>query len=742
MLPPLSNRNTPMSGETITKLIRQNYKPQSPVHYHHEQVQCRTDTICQKEKPIDYWKNNFHRRQANLQCGFNSSLTEPFKPIGGEVILDPLDLVLSTLPSVHVEKKGKWQQRRGTVLEDLRMDALRKDLEAIRSERGSTVFTTELTDTCRSAGYDEIKRLLRESRDRTISVKAGIPYEDHVRAVEQELRKVEEEANRPEEGEMVLRSVSSNCLPLLTKQSKASSRPSSVKSGKGSSPDLFFREKKLIEICEAMAPPQMPLLGRKISAKAGPFQPSSKGTKSNKVNLIQFNSGISASMLRKERQLRDHHLFLKSLYGLLNALHNMKLRDIRSKVPLSRELVERLQKEGSYSREGERGIGSRGTNPIRQNLRPRMSNVDLENENDPAVPMSMFGVSRKVNLLDKANTSVFGRRLSRNAGGPEEKKGGIETWEDLLNIQRIEYKEEPQPTTIGFQVGVVAKFMRWIKRASISPVHGESSVFPPSQVLPPVFDPPEKTTQENKVEPKQSHAQRTGSGINTVEKTKKLPIWQQVAQEKSTVFQNIQKRASNPDATIPRFRRNIERLRQSVQKESTAEIEKMVRERSANFHLKFGMLKLEECSSLFEKQLHRIQDVKDKATKARLESFDVLPSKWYEEIKERTLTLVSSYNQPQIMEALNKLQRYSRMDNKTVPLPKAKLCLLMMSLPAYDICQIHVQKALKLIFDKILLGQEPNFEEWLNQRKIPYMIVADTVRPMSAIYSPKPFIDA
>ncbi|WAR16939.1 hypothetical protein MAR_031533 [Mya arenaria] len=69
------------------------------------------------------------------------------------------------------------------------------------------------------------------------------------------------------------------------------------------------------------------------------------------------------------------------------------------------------------------------------------------------------------------------------------------------------------------------------------------------------------------------------------------------------------------------------------------------------------------------------------------------------------------------MEALNKLQRYSRMDNKTVPLPK-------------------------LIFDKILLGQEPNFEEWLNQRKIPYMIVADTVRPMSAIYSPKPFIDA
>ncbi|WAR16940.1 hypothetical protein MAR_031534, partial [Mya arenaria] len=94
-----------------------------------------------------------------------------------------------------------------------------------------------------------------------------------------------------------------------------------------------------------------------------------------------------------------------------------------------------------------------------------MSNVDLENENDPAVPMSMFGVSRKVNLLDKANTSVFGRRLSRNAGGPEEKKGGIETWEDLLNIQRIEYKEEPQPTTIGFQVGVVAKFMRWINGA-------------------------------------------------------------------------------------------------------------------------------------------------------------------------------------------------------------------------------------------------------------------------------------
>ena len=39
----------------------------------------------------------------------------------------------------------------------------------------------------------------------------------------------------------------------------------------------------------------------------------------------------------------------------------------------------------------------------------------------------------------------------------------IETWEELLNVQRVEYKEEPQPVNLTLQFGVITKFMRWVK---------------------------------------------------------------------------------------------------------------------------------------------------------------------------------------------------------------------------------------------------------------------------------------
>lgn len=74
--------------------------------YKHEVVQCRTDTTCQKSKPEDYWTSNFYRRRENLQRGFYTSLTEPYRPIGGDVVLDPYELVLSSVPTGLEKKVG------------------------------------------------------------------------------------------------------------------------------------------------------------------------------------------------------------------------------------------------------------------------------------------------------------------------------------------------------------------------------------------------------------------------------------------------------------------------------------------------------------------------------------------------------------------------------------------------------------------------------------------------------------
>jgi hypothetical protein len=46
-------------------------------------------------------------------------------------------------------------------------------------------FTSQdLIDTAPTAGYDDIKKLLKESNQRIVCVKAGKWYEDHVKAVE------------------------------------------------------------------------------------------------------------------------------------------------------------------------------------------------------------------------------------------------------------------------------------------------------------------------------------------------------------------------------------------------------------------------------------------------------------------------------------------------------------------------------------------------------------------------------
>jgi len=78
---------------------------------------------------------------------------------------------------------------------------------------------------------------------------------------------------------------------------------------------------------------------------------------------------------------------------------------------------------------------------------------------------------------------------------------------------------------------------------------------------------------------------------------------------------------------MQRIKKNINDVRRNVAKENTAEIEKMIRERVANFRLKFGTLSPEERSCLFEEQRVKIQDIKETA-KSQLEDFDIQPSKW------------------------------------------------------------------------------------------------------------------
>lgn len=787
MLHSSSNRATPVSADNITKLVRQSYKPVTVQEYNNEKVQCRTETTCQKSKPDDYWTSNFHRHQSNLQRGFYTSATEPYRPIGGELILDPSELVLSNFPGTANSKVNLRSARKGTSCEVTKSEARPSAKEKIQIDDENSSFTSlDLVDTAPSAGYDDIKKLLKESRHRLICVRAGKYYEDHVRAVEK-ANDMEKEANKPDDTGMVVRSVSSAYMATQNSKSQGSAQHGS---GASSRRNSGKSDKVMMSDIIKTPSPVRPQSGR-TTLKS----PALK----NKLTLIQVSTGITALMLRKERQIRDHLLYLQSIYRVLTALHNIKVRDIKSKVPLSKDVVERLQKEnareddsrgsrGAYvsrvrgkqqSSYGFRGgYGSRRTSLAQSEVFSEFGDFDdtsprkqkrkktlLPKINQPTVSRrarkmsavekigeELFGsaalaafsrAARKVNLAEQVNKTLSqlrgDQRRSRNVPSISTERPALETWEDLLNVQPEPYKDDHHGG-LAFQIGVLTKFMRWYRkcenevaerktekrRASIIPTHiggGGAGNIDKGQ-LSHLQEIHEKGAQGGDRDTHSQHPQQPGSTAQITDKVKKLPIWQQVAQEKSTVFQNLKQKTPNPEGVIHRFKKNLNKLKRSVQKESTATLEKMTRERMANFRLKFGALTCGECSPLFDEQKLKLLDVKDNVNKAHLDNFDVQPSKWYEELKERTNSLVS--NHLGMIETLSKIQTYAHMDSKTVSYAKAKLCLLMMSLPAYDICQIYMQQALKFIFENILLGQEAQFFEWLNHRKIPNMVISDS----------------
>ncbi|XP_055954896.1 uncharacterized protein LOC126810631, partial [Patella vulgata] len=106
----------------------------------------------------------------------------------------------------------------------------------------------------------------------------------------------------------------------------------------------------------------------------------------------------------------------------------------------------------------------------------------------------------------------------------------------------------------------------------------------------------------------------------------------------------------------------------------------------------------------FLKAVHRImiilKSIKSKDLKSRY-PLNVIPSKWLEELTERIHNLVGP-EESEINVALAHLGQHSQASVKNIPQTKARLCLIVMSLPAYDICKISTQLAITFILEKIV----------------------------------------
>ena len=76
----------------------------------------------------------------------------------------------------------------------------------------------------------------------------------------------------------------------------------------------------------------------------------------------------------------------------------------------------------------------------------------------------------------------------------------------------------------------------------------------------------------------------------------------------------------------------------------------------------------------------------------------------------------------EINELLESIKHYFKMSATSPRYGKAKLCLITMSLPAYVLCHIHVQRALRFILMHVLEAPEALMTGWLVARGLPNVL--------------------
>ncbi|KAL3891618.1 hypothetical protein ACJMK2_003872 [Sinanodonta woodiana] len=689
-----SSQKTPAISD-IVRVLRSHYKPPTAEDYKAEKICCRTETTLLYDKPRNNSLENYRRRQQNFTKGYYAIQYKPYTPIGGELILDPFELAVSTLPgSLDGKAKHAW---RGTLHEHSESEEdgtehkekAEQQVPYTRSEETGTVSPT--------AGFTAIKQNLVESQNKIIAVRAGMPYEEQVRTQE-EARKTSALEQKAVEADMVIKSVSVQHLtPDFTTDQPASLYHESGRHGNN------------VISPQSSAGKRSATPGRKRIT----YSPYFTSAHFKSVAQMAF---IEKKILEDRIAKTDNiHLFEYQLPLSLDALNTLMI--------------------GCPDVFAAPGKGSRATYMSQWHSKRQMVNsTDTVNSTSGTINQhrssihsdrgSVMGAFKKLNPSDNVSSNI---RTRRRSGQKHDGRSNLETWEDLLNVQVQHYDRKMTEINgqLGLQSAMTNKLNKLYQRSSISlalPVtiqHGNKEG---------AEDPQNKTGSDS---PQQGQGQPQPSNVHIYSKErentgvqinlKRLPLWQQVAQEKSVFLSDKNNNIPNPYTMVPRSRRDLYSLKKSLAKENKVNMEKLKREQIANFRLKFATLGSQELSPHYELQKIKVEMISQTVTK-HIETFDIKPFKWYEDLKEETLSSTDNVN-VEVNDMIIKLQKYAHMDSKTVSMAKAKLCLYMMSLPAYEILQIYVQKALKFIFENILLGTEDQFMEWLEYRRIPYVVL-------------------
>ncbi|XP_071854578.1 uncharacterized protein [Apostichopus japonicus] len=640
-----ANRNHPVHGyqslikdqpaiqsAEITKYLKQNFvAPEKDRKYSPEYVTRKTSTSRVLSLDKEKWRTHFQRRKGHFEKGFFTPSYKSYSSVG-YVELNPQQLVLNVFDDCLNKKKpipailtGKLPVRTPPCQDIFNKDKRKSPSHFHRSSTGGLDFSDEEVD---SAGFSFIKKSLMDSEKVMIANRGGQPYDQCMRDI-QAKREQSHEDEQQQCAVTFLPPAPEEHIPLV---------------------------------------PTMDIYAVPISTAPDPTRPCSKARAAEEDREREQERMI---FNRSKRLMLER---LKMIQMILNALHNMKSRDLRSRVPLSTEVVKHLYRDVA---------DKTFVRPVKNEV--HYSSNDTVNSNEKAsvagrtsktvIPSKLSTLGRNDGLVSTTPTPTW--RKHRQNIIHHRKELRVETWEDLITLS--------SPSNVVHRNSVFPNVTNMVGRLLGPHRHGDSQKLPFWQAI--------GLVNEDTVErPPVTHK---GKGASS----RKHP---------------------DPENTLKSLIQNFTRVKKKMAREVQSDLEKLIRDRHRTFRQKFQCLNK---SPLFEKTVQHLKGVSTQPMPMIVEdtNTEIKPSKWFLDLKSGAENIVGK-DDKEVCSMLQQLSRFSYEDAKSIPNAKEKLCLLVMSMPASHLLTIPAQQALKYVLDEILWASSESLSQWLNHRKIPLIL--------------------
>ncbi|XP_072175934.1 uncharacterized protein [Diadema setosum] len=631
----------------MTKFVREHFKTPKVPSYRAERIRCRTDTMRIEERDRGVWRENNLRRHHHLTCGFYTPCHKPYHPIG-DVELNSQRLLLDSL-SDFLPKKLPMQSLTS------RFGRRDPKLSPLKVEPAKTIAEAPLTkERVKDADVDE------KLRERAYAT-AGYAY------IQQRLSE-SETILRAERGGQTFEKCMKKIKDMKKRQSEMGRRHPSL----------------------TLNPPAF-----------GAWSPmnSPSSTPAPKIEDIED--------AERRAHNRKRHLWLgkaQCVMKLLNALHNIKSRDLRSRVPMSHEQVKHLYRDVIWEKPAISQSKPTKTPLTTLDTTARVgSSADTVSSGDqpmvgtlkpskPVLPANKSSMSMQgkppgdVQSPSPAPWKKFGYHGNARKGFRLEREHRVETWEDLLTASSPspQKRNSVLPNLLSASHPVYA-VMKWHQ------VHSDN---------------------------KQKQPYWMTVGVANEEKVKRVPP-PNVSGSKRSVTDD-----QDAEATLQDIQQNFKKVQKNLAREVQQDLERLDRDRQRVIKQKFQVITQ---SRLFERTVLNLKAARAHQAGPVMaidEDSEIKLSPWFMDLKSDIETALGKYD-PDVVAILNRLSQFSLEDGKSIANAKEKLCLLVMSMPASDLLTIPMQLAIVFVLEEILWAPPKALVQWLHHKKVPVVIDID-----------------